>query len=52
MAAAQRSRKRLYIGIVAALLVLAAVAGFARIKGAGAVVDAAQKGCGGSGPGV
>jgi HlyD family secretion protein len=42
MAAAQRSRKRLYVGIVAALLVLAAVAGFARIKGASTDVDAAK----------
>jgi len=42
MAAAQRSRKRLYIGIVAVLLVVAAVAGFARLKGASAEIDGAK----------
>src|SRR5213075_112515 len=42
MAADQRSRKRLYLGIVAVLLVVAAVAGFVRIKGASTDVDAAK----------
>ncbi len=42
MAAAQRSRKRLYIGIVAVLLVVAAVAGFARLKGASTEIDASK----------
>jgi HlyD family secretion protein len=42
MAAAQPSRRNLYIGVVAALLVVAAVAGFARLKGASTEVDAAK----------
>jgi len=37
--AAAKSRKRLYIGIVAALVVIAAVAGFVRLKGASSEVD-------------
>jgi HlyD family secretion protein len=39
MAAAHASRKRLYFGIVAVLLVVLAVAGFARLKGASNDVD-------------
>ncbi|HUK34555.1 MAG TPA: biotin/lipoyl-binding protein, partial [Vicinamibacterales bacterium] len=42
MAAARPSRKRVYIGVLAALLVVGAVAGFARLKGASADVDAAK----------
>jgi HlyD family secretion protein len=37
--AAAKSRKRLYIGIVAALVLVAAVAGFVRLKGASSEVD-------------
>src|ERR1041384_4030988 len=42
MAAVNASRKRLYIGIAAALLVVGAVAGFARLKGASSDVDATK----------
>src|SRR5215510_10430395 len=42
MAAVHASRKRLYIGIVAVLLVVVAVAGFARLKGASNDVDGAK----------
>src|SRR4051812_758602 len=34
-----KSRKRLYVGLVAALVVIAAVAGFVRLKGASSEVD-------------
>jgi HlyD family secretion protein len=42
MAAPQRSRKRLYAGAIAVLVVVAAVAGFARLKGASTEIDAAK----------
>lgn len=42
MAPAQRSKRRLYIGLVAVLLVVAAVAGFARLKGASTEIDGAK----------
>ena len=42
MAAATRSLKRVYIGAVAALLVVVAAAGFARLKGASSDVDTSK----------
>jgi len=39
MAAAKSSRKRLYIGLVLALVLVVAVAGFVRLKGASSDVD-------------
>src|SRR5256885_17245436 len=42
MAGGTLSRTRLYIGIVAVLLVVAAVAGFARLKGASSDIDATK----------
>ena len=39
MAAAQSSRKRLYLGIVLAIVVIAAVAGFVGLKGASTDID-------------
>jgi HlyD family secretion protein len=42
MAAVNGSRKRLYVGIIAVLLVVGAVAGFSRLKGASSDVDATK----------
>jgi HlyD family secretion protein len=42
MAAGRPSKKRLYFGVIAALLVIAAVAGFARLKGATSEIDSAK----------
>src|SRR5215471_2263556 len=42
MAAVNGSKKRLYVGVIAVLLVVGAVAGFARLKGASSDIDATK----------